>query len=88
MDRACHGLIQDLKQRGLLEDTLLIWGGDFGRTVCCQDELTRTNYGRDHPPRWLTIWMAGGGVRGGIGNMAIRTTSVTTLCVNPCIFGT
>jgi hypothetical protein len=66
IDRACRGLILDLKQRGLLEETLVVWGGEFGRTVYCQGELTRTNYGRDHHPRCFTMWMAGGGVRGGI----------------------
>ena len=65
VDRACYGLVQDLKQRGLLEDTLVIWGGEFGRTVYCQGTLTETNYGRDHHPRCFTIWMAGGGVRPG-----------------------
>jgi uncharacterized protein (DUF1501 family) len=54
-----------LKQRGLLEDTLVIWGGEFGRTVYSQGTLTETNYGRDHHPRCFTIWMAGGGVKAG-----------------------
>ena len=65
VDRACYGLVQDLKQRGLLEDTLVIWGGEFGRTVYSQGTLTETNYGRDHHPRCFTIWMAGGGVKPG-----------------------
>ena len=65
VDRACYGLVQDLKQRGMLEDTLVIWGGEFGRTVYCQGTLTETNYGRDHHPRCFTIWMAGGGVKPG-----------------------
>ena len=65
VDRACYGLVQDLKQRGMLEDTLVIWGGEFGRTVYCQGTLTETTYGRDHHPRCFTIWMAGGGVKGG-----------------------
>ena len=65
VDQGCYGLIQDLKQRGLLEDTLVIWGGEFGRTVYCQGSLTETNYGRDHHPRCFTIWMAGGGIQGG-----------------------
>ena len=65
VDRACYGLVQDLKQRGLLDDTLVIWGGEFGRTVYCQGTLTETNYGRDHHPRCFTIWMAGGGVKAG-----------------------
>ncbi|MCX6951373.1 MAG: DUF1501 domain-containing protein, partial [Verrucomicrobia bacterium] len=65
VDRACYGLVQDLKQRGLLDDTLVIWGGEFGRTVYCQGTLTETNYGRDHHPRCFTLWMAGGGVKAG-----------------------
>ena len=65
IDQACKGLILDLKQRGMLEDTLVVWGGEFGRTVYCQGELTQTNYGRDHHPRCYTMWMAGAGVRGG-----------------------
>jgi uncharacterized protein DUF1501 len=66
IDQACYGLITDLKQRGLLEDTLVIWGGEFGRTVYCQGDLTLENYGRDHHPRCFTMWLAGGGVRPGI----------------------
>jgi uncharacterized protein (DUF1501 family) len=65
VDQGCYGLIQDLKQRGMLEDTLVIWGGEFGRTVYCQGGLSETNYGRDHHPRCFTIWMAGGGIKGG-----------------------
>ena len=65
-DQACAGLIQDLKQRGLLKDTLIVWGGEFGRTVYCQGKLTADNYGRDHHPRCFTMWLAGGGVRPGI----------------------
>lgn len=66
VDRASAGLILDLEQRGLLDDTLVIWGGEFGRTVYCQGKLTRENYGRDHHPRCFSIWMAGGGTRPGI----------------------
>jgi hypothetical protein len=66
IDQAAYGLITDLKQRGLLEDTLVIWGGEFGRTIYCQGELTRENYGRDHHPRCFTMWMAGAGIRGGV----------------------
>ena len=66
IDQASSALIQDLKQRGLLEDTLVIWGGEFGRTIYCQGKLERTNYGRDHHPRCFTMWMAGGGIRGGM----------------------
>ena len=58
--------MQDLKERGLLEDTLVVWGGEFGRTVYCQGKLTADNYGRDHHPRCFTMWMAGGGVKPGI----------------------
>ena len=65
VDQGCYGLIQDLKQRGMLEDTLVIWGGEFGRTVYCQGGLTETNYGRDHHPRCFSIWLAGGGIKGG-----------------------
>ena len=65
IDQASWALVQDLKQRGMLEDTLVIWGGEFGRTVYCQGRLTRENYGRDHHPRCFSMWMAGGGIRGG-----------------------
>jgi len=65
-DRGCYALVTDLKQRGLLDDTLVIWGGEFGRTVYSQGSLTPENYGRDHHPRCFTSWMAGGGVRPGI----------------------
>jgi hypothetical protein len=64
-DRASAGLVRDLKQRGLLDDTLVVWAGEFGRTVYCQGTLTKSNYGRDHHPRCFSIWLAGGGVRGG-----------------------
>ncbi len=66
VDQACAALIKDLKQRGMLEDTLVIWGGEFGRTVYCQGPLSKANYGRDHHPRCFTMWMAGGGVKPGI----------------------
>ena len=66
IDRPCYALIQDLKQRGLLDDTLVIWGGEFGRTIYCQGGLTKTNYGRDHHPRCYTKWMAGAGTKSGI----------------------
>jgi hypothetical protein len=65
-DQASAALVKDLKQRGLLEDTLVVWGGEFGRTNYSQGRLTPTNYGRDHHPRCFTIWMAGGGVKKGI----------------------
>jgi hypothetical protein len=65
-DQPSAALIQDLKQRGLLEDTLVIWGGEFGRTVYSQGPLTATDYGRDHHPRCFTIWLAGAGIRPGL----------------------
>ena len=66
VDQASAGLIQDLKQHGLLDQTLVIWGGEFGRTVYCQGKLTDNNYGRDHHGRCFTMWMAGGGVKPGL----------------------
>jgi hypothetical protein len=65
VDQASAGLVQDLKQRGMLDETLVVWGGEFGRTVYCQGKLTATNYGRDHHPRCFSMWMAGGGVKRG-----------------------
>jgi hypothetical protein len=65
-DQPGAALILDLKQRGLLDDTLVVWGGEFGRTVYCQGRLTQDDYGRDHHPRCFTIWMAGGGIKRGI----------------------
>ena len=65
-DRPTAALLLDLKQRGMLDDTLVVWGGEFGRTVYCQGKLTREIYGRDHHPNCFTYWMAGGGVRGGM----------------------
>ena len=66
VDQGCAALIKDLKRTGLLDDTLVIWGGEFGRTVYCQGPLTHENYGRDHHPRAFTMWMAGGGVKPGM----------------------
>jgi len=66
IDQPCAALITDLKQRGMLDDTLVVWGGEFGRTVYCQGKLTREDYGRDHHPRCFSMWMAGGGVKPGI----------------------
>ena len=66
IDQPCAALIQDLKERGLLKDTLVVWGGEFGRTVYCQGKLTADNYGRDHHPRCFTMWLAGGGVKPGL----------------------
>jgi len=64
-DRASAALITDLKRRGLLDDTLVVWGGEFGRTVYCQGKLTAQDYGRDHHPRCFTVWLAGGGIKPG-----------------------
>jgi uncharacterized protein DUF1501 len=66
VDQASAALVQDLKERGMLDETLVIWGGEFGRTVYCQGRLTATDYGRDHHPRCFTMWMAGGGIKPGI----------------------
>lgn len=66
VDRATAALVMDLKQRGLLDETLVIWGGEFGRTNYCQGNLRKSNYGRDHHPRNYTIWMAGGGIKPGM----------------------
>lgn len=66
MDQPAAALIRDLKQRGLLDDTLVVWGGEFRRTVYSQGTLTKTNHGRDHHPRCFTVWLAGAGVRGGV----------------------
>ncbi len=65
-DQACGALIRDLKQRGMLDDTLVVWGGEFGRTSYSQGKLTKTDYGRDHHPRCFTMWLAGGGIKPGI----------------------
>jgi hypothetical protein len=66
VDQASYALVTDLKQRGMLDDTLVIWGGEFGRTNYSQGKLTKDDYGRDHHPRCFTIWMAGGGIKGGV----------------------
>ena len=65
VDRASYGLVQDLKRRGLLDDTLVVWGGEFGRTAYSQGKLTATDYGRDHHPRCFPMWFAGGGIKPG-----------------------
>ena len=65
IDQATFGLINDLKARGMFEETLIIWGGEFGRTIYSQGGLSLTNYGRDHHPRCFSMWMAGGGSKGG-----------------------
>ncbi len=64
-DRASAALIRDLKQRGMLDDTLVIWGGEFGRTAYSQGQITKDNFGRDHHPRCFSLWLAGGGIRAG-----------------------
>ena len=66
MDQPAAGLIRDMKQRGMLDDTLVIWGGEFGRTVYSQGTLTKDNYGRDHHPRNFSMWFAGGGMKSGV----------------------
>ena len=66
VDQASAALVKDLKQRGLLDDTLIVWAGEFGRSVYCQGKLTATSYGRDHHPRCFSAWMAGGGIRPGM----------------------
>ncbi|MDF1753600.1 MAG: DUF1501 domain-containing protein [Verrucomicrobiales bacterium] len=66
IDQPCEALIKDLKQRGLLEDTLVVWGGEFGRTIYSQGVLTKEDHGRDHHPRCFTTWMAGGGIKPGM----------------------
>ena len=66
IDQPSAALLQDLRQRGMIDDTLVIWGGEFGRTIYCQGALTKTNYGRDHHPKCFSMWMAGGGVKGGV----------------------
>src|SRR5205085_6973445 len=66
-DQPAAALVADLKRLGLLDDTLVVWGGEFGRTIYCQGTLTADDYGRDHHPRCFTVWLAGGGgIKGGI----------------------
>jgi hypothetical protein len=65
VDQPCFALLEDLKQRGMLDETLVIWGGEFGRTIYSQGGLSKENYGRDHHPRCFSMWMAGGGAKGG-----------------------
>jgi len=66
IDQPTAALVKDLKQRGMLDDTLVVWGGEFGRTVYSQGDLTPESYGRDHHPRCFSLWMTGGGVKRGI----------------------
>jgi len=65
VDQPCYALLEDLKHRGMLDETLIMWGGEFGRTIYSQGSLSKTNYGRDHHPRCFSMWMAGGGAKGG-----------------------
>jgi hypothetical protein len=65
VDQGCYALITDLKRRGLLDETLVIWGGEFGRTNYCQGKITPGDFGRDHHPRCFTVWMAGAGIKPG-----------------------
>jgi len=66
IDQPSAALIKDLKQRGMFDETLIVWGGEFGRTVYSQGELKETDYGRDHHPRNFCVWLAGGGIKGGV----------------------
>jgi uncharacterized protein (DUF1501 family) len=66
VDQAQAALVKDLRRRGLLDDTLVLWSGEFGRTAYSQGQLSKTNYGRDHHPRCFTLWLAGGGIKPGI----------------------
>jgi len=78
-DLPTAALLRDLKQRGLLDDTLVVWGGEFGRTIYCQGKLTRNNYGRDHHPNCFSMWLAGGGIRGGMTYGATDDYSVNVI---------
>ena len=78
-DQASAALVTDLKQRGMLEDTLVIWGGEFGRTIYSQGTLTKNNYGRDHHPGCMSIWLAGGGIKPGISYGATDDYSVNVV---------
>ena len=66
VDQGCYALITDLKRRGLLDDTLVVWGGEFGRTNYSQGKLTKDDYGRDHHPRCFTVWLSGAGIKPGV----------------------
>lgn len=66
VDQPSSALLTDLRQRGLLDDTLVVWGGEFGRTVYCQGKLTKDTYGRDHHPKCFTVWLTGAGIQGGV----------------------
>ena len=75
-DQPAAALVKDLKRRGMLDDTLVVWGGEFGRTIYCQGKLTEKNYGRDHHPNCFTYWLAGAGVRKGMSYGATDDYSV------------
>ena len=66
IDHATYGLLTDMRQRGLLDDTLVVWGGEFGRTIYCQGKLSKETYGRDHHPLCNTMWFAGAGIKPGV----------------------
>ena len=87
IDQPCWALVQDLKQRGMLDDTLVILAGEFGRTIYSQGKLTATDYGRDHHPRCFSLWIAGGGIKGGVVT-GKRTNSATTSRRIPFTFET
>ena len=88
VDQPSAALVQDLKQRGLLDETLVVWGGEFGRTVYCQGKLTETNYGRDHHPRLLHDVDGRRRDQGRSSAWAKPTISATTSCLTPCTFMT
>lgn len=66
VDQPCSALLTDLRQRGMIDDTLVVWGGEFGRTIYCQGALSKTNYGRDHHPKCFSVWLSGAGIQGGV----------------------
>jgi uncharacterized protein (DUF1501 family) len=84
VDQPAAALIRDLKQRGMLDDTLVVWGGEFGRTTYSQGKLEPTNHGRDHHGRCFTMWLAGGGIKPGISS-ARPTTFASTSPAIPCM---
>ena len=75
-DQPTAALLRDLKQRGMLDDTLIIWGGEFGRTIYSQGKLTEKSYGRDHHPSCFSMWMTGGGTQGGVNHGSTDAYSV------------
>ncbi|MFO1529375.1 MAG: DUF1501 domain-containing protein [Kiritimatiellia bacterium] len=83
-DQPSAALLRDLKQRGMLDDTLVVWGGEFGRTSYSQGALSATNYGRDHHPRCFTVWMAGGGFKPGVyGRSDVQKHNLADAAGNP-----